>query len=99
MFADSLNRSPCVAVIADLVQSRRLAPSHRSATQSTLEKILLDHLRRGATQVEMSRLLGVSRQVISKQVKAAAWTAYCDGEDGWRTALARFITSENSSTA
>lgn len=39
-YSDSLNRSPCVAVIADLVRSRRLAPSHRSATQSTLEKIL-----------------------------------------------------------
>ncbi len=72
---------------------------HLRNSMSDRQMGILDHLRRGATQVEVSRLLGVSRQVISKQVKAAAWTAYCDGEDGWRAALVRFITSENSSTA
>lgn len=71
---------------------------HLRSSMSDRQMEIVDHLRRGATQVEVSRVLAISKQVVSKQVKAAGWTAHSDGEAGWRAALMPFNTSREWST-
>jgi hypothetical protein len=57
---------------------------------SPKQRAVLTLLRREEKQLAVAGLLHVTKQVVSKQAKAAGWDAYREGEDAWRSALRRF---------
>jgi len=61
----------------------RLLYYQRSGWTSAQRKIA-NLMRSGLSQSEVAERLGVSRQVISKQVAATGWSAYRSGENAWR---------------
>ncbi len=62
----------------------------RSRWTSTQRKIA-NLMRSGLSQSEVAARLGVSRQVISKQVAAIGWTAYASGENAWGIILRDYV--------
>ncbi len=67
----------------------RLLWFHRS--QRTEQQMrVLGMLRRGMPQVEIAEELQLTRQAISDHARAAGWSAYREGEDGFRSALELF---------
>lgn len=63
---------------------------HRSRWTDSQRKIA-NLLRDGMSQSEVAEHLGVSRQVISKQVAALGWAAYGSGENAWRIILRDYV--------
>ncbi len=64
------------------------AVRHRATAR---QRALFDRMRcSGSTQAEVALALGVSKQVVSKQLQAASWGAYQGGELAFRAALASF---------
>ena len=68
----------------------RLLWFHRSRWTDAQRKIA-NLLREGRSQSEVAERLGVSRQVISKQVAALGWPAYSSGENSWRIILRDYV--------
>lgn len=66
----------------------RLLEFHRQ-TRSDQQLRIMDLLRAGKTQLQISQIFKVTPQAISDQVRAAGWEAYRDGEAALRAVLER----------
>ena len=66
----------------------RLLWRHRSSLSSQQRKVAL-LLKQGLTQSAAADQMGLTRQAVSLYAKAAAWEAYVEGENGWKTALSK----------
>lgn len=55
------------------------------------QRTIANLLRKGMMQSEAAKELGISRQVVSKQVAASGWVAYSGGEDAWRIILRDYV--------
>jgi hypothetical protein len=62
---------------------------HVRAHLTRKQRDLLQALLEDQTQKEVAERVGVSKQAISKQARAAGWEAYREAEAAWRTALAQ----------
>jgi predicted DNA-binding protein YlxM (UPF0122 family) len=68
----------------------RILSFHRSKlTEHQLR--IAELLRRGLSQSEAASELGVTRQVISKQVKSTGWESYAEAESAWRIFIEKCI--------
>lgn len=67
----------------------RLLWFHRSRWTASQRKIA-GLLREGVSQTEAAKKLGITRQVVSKQVLAAGCVEYMNAENAWRTILQRY---------
>jgi hypothetical protein len=63
---------------------------HRS-NWTTAQRTIANLLRDGMMQSEVAERLGISRQVVSKQVAASGWVIYAGGEKAWRMILRDYV--------
>ena len=61
---------------------------HVRSRLTTKQRALLEQLLDAGTQAKIALRSGVTKQAISKQVKAAGGEAYREAEDAWRLNLA-----------
>lgn len=55
------------------------------------QRTIANLLRKGMMQSEVAERLGISRQVVSKQVAASGWVTYAGGENAWRIILRDYV--------
>ena len=55
------------------------------------QRTIANLLRKGMMQSEVADRLGISRQVVSKQVAASGWVTYAGGENAWRIILRDYV--------
>ncbi len=55
------------------------------------QRTIANLLQKGMTQSEVAERLGISRQVVSKQVAASGWVTYAGGEKAWRIILRDYV--------
>lgn len=55
------------------------------------QRTIANLLRKGMLQSEVAEELGISRQVVSKQVAASGWVTYAGGENAWRIILRDYV--------
>src|ERR1700741_655416 len=63
---------------------------HRS-NWTTAQRTIANLLRNGMMQSEVAERLGISRQVVSKQVAASGWVISAGGEKAWRRILRDYV--------
>ena len=68
----------------------RLLWFHRS-NWTKAQRTITNLLRRGMMQSEVAERLGISRQVVSKQVAASGWVTYAAAEKAWRIILRDYV--------
>lgn len=71
--------------------ARLLDWQRRGLTEAQLEAVR--YVRAGVSQSEAAGEIGVSRQAISKRLRAAGWRVYRDAEKSLRALLARYETA------
>jgi SatD family (SatD) len=70
----------------------RLLWFHRSSLTEQ-QRAIFRLLRDGATQLEVANTLQAFPQVVSKQVKAAGWQPYLEGESAWGALFETYVQS------
>ena len=68
----------------------RLLWFHRS-NWTKAQRTIANLLRKGMMQSEVAERLGISRQVVSKQVAASGWVTYAGAEKAWRIILRDYV--------
>jgi hypothetical protein len=68
---------------------------HERQRLSKLQRMTLALLRRGHSQAEIAKELGITRQAANLRAQGAGWDAFAEGERAWRAALRRFDYSSD----
>lgn len=60
---------------------------HMRKRLTVKQRVLLEELLENDTQKDVAEKMGISKQVVSKQARAAGWDVYREVEEAWRIAL------------